>query len=99
MKKYGFLVFFLGMVIVGGLVTVISNAGGIDAVLPYLETTSDTSASTAYAEGWQAEQLFLLIGFLVINIVGIGATIAGLMWFLNRGVKVSQAEAEAQEDD
>lgn len=97
MRKYGFLVFFLGLLLIGGGLTAISQAGGLADVLPYLQTSNDTAASTAYAEPWQAEQLFLLVGFLVVNMVGIGATIAGLMWILHRGVKASTAEAEAEE--
>ncbi|MFW5748962.1 MAG: hypothetical protein ACOCYT_05040 [Chloroflexota bacterium] len=97
MRKYGFLVFFLALLLVGGVLTVASNSGGIMDILPFLQQTSDPAASTDYAEAWQAEQLFLLIGFIVVNLVGIGATLAGLFWFLNRGVRVSQAESQAIE--
>jgi hypothetical protein len=97
-RKYGFLVFFLGLALVGGLFTVIGNAGGIEEVLPFLRQTSDPAASTDYATAWQAEQLFLLIGFILVNIIGIGATLAGLMWALSRGVKVAEAEEQAESD-
>ncbi len=95
MRKYAFLVVFLGLLLVGGFVTALGSDGGLGGMLPFLRQSGDPSASTDSIEPWQAEQLFLLVGFIVINIVGIGATLAGLLWALNRGVKVSQAEEEA----
>ena len=92
MKKYSYLIVFLGLLIAGGFLTALNQAGGIGDFLPFLRTSGDAAASTDVILPWQAEQLFLLIGFIMLNIVGIGATLAGLFWFLNRGV----AEAKAQ---
>ncbi len=97
MKKYMFLIFFLGLLIAGGFMTTLSSTGGVGELLPFLRQTSDTAASTDYAEAWQAEQLFLMIGFILVNIIGIGATLAGLFWFLNRGVTVAKAQELAEE--
>lgn len=92
-----FRIFFglLVVLVVGGAFTLLVTNGG--SLLPVVVQTSNPSASTAQVENWQAEQLFLLAGFLITNVLGIGLTIAALMWFLNRGVK--QAEASDAVND
>ena len=86
------LMIFLGLLVVlivgGALTTQIFGGGGF---LPVIEQTSNPGGSTAQVERWQAEQFFLLVGFLIVNMVGIGLTIAGIFWFLNRGVEQSKA--------
>lgn len=97
MKRYSYLIIFLGLLIAGGFLTTLNQSGGIGSFLPFLRQTGDAAASTDAIEPWQAEQLFLLISFVMINIIGIGATLAGLFWFLNRGVAEAKAQAEAEE--
>lgn len=97
MRKYGFLTFFLGILLVGGALTVIGNGGSsLTDILPFLQQSSDPAAATNAAETWQTEQLFVLIVFIVGSMLAIGGLLAGLFWFLNRGVRVSKAEAEQQ---
>lgn len=98
MRKYGFMIVFLGLLIAGGFMTAISGAGGIGEFLPILQQSGDSAAATEMIEPWQAEQLFLMIGFILFNIIGIGATLAGIFWLLNRGTKLSQAQEEAEEN-
>jgi hypothetical protein len=96
-KRYSYLIIFLGLLIAGGFITTLSQSGGIGNFLPFLRTSGDAAASTDVILPWQAEQLFLLIGFLLINIIGIGGTLAGIFWFLNRGVTEAKAAKESEE--
>lgn len=85
-------VFILGA---GGFITALLGGSELSDLLPFLIQTSDPEANTLVAEPWQAEQLFLLVGFVLFNLVGMGATIAVLMWVLHRGVVGIRAEEEA----
>lgn len=97
MRGLAILLGLLVLVVIGGFITTQLGDGGLVSVV---EQTNNPSASTSQIEGWQAEQFFLLVGFLVVNMVGIGVTIAGVMWWLNRGVKQAEAmEVEAAEND
>ena len=91
MRTFRIFIGLLVVLVIGGAVTLLLSDGG--SLLPFIQQTSNPGASTSEIEGWQAEQFFLLVGFLVTNMVGIGLTIAALMWFLNRGVKQVEAEA------
>jgi len=95
-RTLGIIIGLLVILVVGGALT--QQLFGDGGVLPVIQQTSSPSGSTAEVEGWQAEQFILLAGFLVVNLVGIGATIAALMWFLSRGVKQAEAETIALEE-
>jgi hypothetical protein len=73
-----------------GFITSVLSGRDISDVLPFLVQTSDPEANAMAAEPWQAEQIFILIGFILFNLIGIGATIAAIMWFLHRGVVESR---------
>jgi hypothetical protein len=75
------------LVIGGGLTTLLINTAGGGGVLPILTQTVNPDASRSIVVPWKAEQFFLLVGFLLFNLVGIAGTIALLVWFLDRGVK------------
>lgn len=96
MRKYAFLVVILIVLAGGGMLTAIQQAGGVENIIPYLQQTSNPEASPAHATVWQAEQLVFFIGFLVVNLVGIGATIAFIMWALDRQVRVARVNAGEQ---
>jgi hypothetical protein len=99
-KKYIFLIIFLGLLVVGGFVTTLSGgAGSIGDFLPFLRQTGSTAASTDYIEPWQGEQLILMIGFILVNIIGIAVTLAGLFWFLNRGIALAKAQEGAEDGE
>lgn len=93
-QRMTILVALVFLMAAGGMMTSLLSGRELADVLPFLEQTSNREASTLYAEAWQTEQLFLMIGFIVFNMVGIAATIAVIIWFLNRGVTQVQAEAE-----
>jgi hypothetical protein len=56
----------------------------------FVVQTDNPDASVFESVPWKAEQLVLLIGFLLFNLIGIGVTLALIMWFLNRQVKSVQ---------
>lgn len=78
-----------------GLTTqLLSNNGS--AGLPILPQVGSPEASTAAVVPWKAEQLFLLVGFIVSSLVVFALLLAVVFWFLDRGVKRARAEAVAQ---
>lgn len=78
------------LLISGGLTMQLMVGGGPNPL--FIEQVSSADASTLEAAPWQSEQLVLLVGFILFNLIGMGVTIAVVMWFLHRGVK--QAEVE-----
>lgn len=96
MRKYAFLVVILVILAAGGVLTAIQQAGGFERVIPYLQQTSNPEASPAHATVWQAEQLIFFIGFVLVNLLGIGGTIAFIMWALDRQVRIARANSGEQ---
>lgn len=92
MRRLGIVFFILAILFVGGALSILLSDGS-SGLLPFLQQTSDAEASTLNAEPWQAEQLFLLVGFILFNMVGIGVTIAVIMWFLHRNVVTARGTA------
>ena len=86
-ERMAVLIAALFILAAGGFITAILSGNDLSDVLPFLIQTSDPEANPLRAEPWQAEQIFLLIGFILFNMVGIGATIAVIMWLLHRGVR------------
>ena len=81
------------LVIGGGLTTqLIANQSG--SVLPILTQTANPDASPTTFLPWKAEQFFLLIGFILFNLVGIALTIAVIIWLLDRGIRRNPAAQE-----
>lgn len=82
----------LVLILGGGLTMQLANSNGSEELIPFFLVQSDQpEASTLQAAPWQAEQLVLFVGFVLINLIGIGATIALIMWFLHRNVKIAEA--------
>jgi type III secretory pathway component EscV len=82
------------ILIIGGGLTSQLISEGAGGVLPgVIKQVESPNASVMVVEGWKAEQLFLLIGFILFNLVGIAVTLAIIMWFLNRQVKEAKAAA------
>jgi hypothetical protein len=74
------------LIIGGGLTSQLISSNG--SVIPGLvRQTSNPDASALEMVPWKAEQLFLFVGFIVFNLVGIAVTLAAIMWFLNHQVK------------
>ncbi len=95
-KRLGFLIFVLVILAGGGLLTTILANGGTENLLPFLQQTANPEASTMTAVPWQTEQLFLLVGFILFNMIGIAVTLAVIMWFLNRQVTIVRAQEAAE---
>jgi hypothetical protein len=81
------------VLIIGGGLTVQILAGGGNSL--FIQQTTSPDASTLSAAPWQAEQLVIFIGFILFNLIGMGATIALVIWLLHRGVKQAQATETA----
>jgi len=100
MKRAAFIIGALLLLIIGGGLTAqIAQQGGRDAIPVFVITTDNPDASVFESVPWKAEQLLLLIGFLLFNLIGIGVTIALIMWFLNRQVKSVQGSAPASDSE
>lgn len=91
MKRLIFLFVVIGLMIAGGgLSAQLASTNGAQNIPGAVIQTDDPEASVFVATEWQAQQFFLLVGFLLFNLIGIGVTIALIMWFLSRQVAVVQ---------
>ncbi len=81
------------LLVVGGALTAqLGSTGPNESLIPFFLVQSDSpEASTMDAAPWQAEQLVILVGFLLFNMIGIAVTIMAVMWFLHRGVRIAEA--------
>jgi hypothetical protein len=91
-KKLLILGIVLVLVLAGGALTSYMLANNSTVPVPVLTTTVDPNASTTTMLGWKAEQLFILVGFIMFNLVGITLTVALLIWFFDRGVRRARFE-------
>ena len=82
--------------ILGGLLILVIIGGGLTSqlianqdagVLPILTQTVNPDASPASMLPWKAEQFFLLVGFILFNLVGIALTLALVVWVIDWGLK------------
>jgi uncharacterized membrane protein len=93
------LAIFAGLVlllVIGGALTSLLINASDGGVLPILTQTVNPDASPTQVVPWKAEQFFLLVGFLLFNLVGIAATIGLIVWLIDRGVRRNaQAAAKA----
>lgn len=99
MRRSSVLVGLVIILVAGGALTTVLSSSDLTDLLPVLRQTNDASASTMDVLPWQAEQLFLLIGFILFNMIGIGATIALIVWLLNRQILVAKATTAEDEKD
>lgn len=90
MKKLVFVAVTMIMLLAGGGLTSMILSGGGRSL--FIQQTDIPDASTLATAPWQAEQLVLLVGFLLFNLIGMAATIAVVMWLLHRGVKQVRAD-------
>lgn len=95
MKRLMGIVVVLVILLAGGGLTAQFIANNGAAPLPVLQQSNNPEGSVSEMVPWQAEQLFMLIGFILVNLIGIAITIALVMWLLDRGVKQSRAEQRA----
>jgi hypothetical protein len=76
----------------GGLTSMLISTGG--QVAPILQQVSAPDASPTTMLPWKANQFFILVGFVLFNLVGIAVTLAIIFWVVDRGVKRSKADAQ-----
>ena len=91
MNRLSLLITVLVVLIVGGALTTMFSGSDSSSVLPVVRQTDDPAASTLDVESWQAEQLFLVIVFVLFGVGGLATGIAALMWFLNREILNARA--------
>lgn len=82
------------LVITGGLTAQIASSGGQLPIPGLVRQTNNPDASALDMAPWKAEQMFLLVGFLLFNLVGIAVTILAVMWFLSWQVKKVKATSQ-----
>ncbi len=89
MKRLALLSALVLLLLAGGGVTRLLLGGGLDGFFIVQTTAPDSSVMTAAP--WQTEQLMMMIGFLLVNLLGMGVTIGIVLWLLHRGVKRAAA--------
>ncbi len=87
------------LIITGGLTSQIASQGGTLTIPGVLRDTANPDASVLDMTSWKAEQLFLAVGFILFNLVGMAVTIMAVIWFFNWQVKKSSAEAKRTTTD
>ena len=75
------------LIIGGGLTSQIASNGNQLAIPGLIRQTNNPDASALDMAPWKAEQLFLFVGFIIFNLVGMAVTIMAIVWFLNWQVK------------
>lgn len=94
MRRFVILVIIIIVLLVGGgLTSMLISSGG--QVLPVLQQVSAPDASPTDVLPWKANQFFLLIAFVLFNLVGIAVTLAAIFLLLDWGLKRGKADAEA----
>ena len=75
------------LIIGGGLTSQIASNGNQLAIPGVIRQTNNPDASALDMAPWKAEQLFLFVGFILFNLIGIAVTLMAIFWFLNYQVK------------
>lgn len=99
MQRLALLIVILIVLIGGGALSTQLLNGDASSFPAAVIQTSDIESSVFQAAPWQAQQFFLFVGFLVFNLLGIGITIALILWFLNRGVARARATEPESSDN
>jgi uncharacterized membrane protein SpoIIM required for sporulation len=90
-RNFGILVVVILLLLIGGGLTAQLANSDISQILPIIRQTNVGEASFIDPEPWQAQQFVILVGFILFNMIGMGATIALVMWLLDRQVRDSKA--------
>jgi hypothetical protein len=75
------------LIVGGGLTAQIASHGNQLAIPGLVRQAGNPDASALDMAPWKAEQLFLFVGFILFNLIGMGVTLMAVFWFLNREVK------------
>ena len=89
MKQLAALAIIFIILLGGGAIT--SNL--LDSDLTIRQTT-DPSGDAFTATPDQAVAFILVVGFIVVNVIGAGLTLAVIFWLLNRQVTVVRQEPQ-----
>ncbi len=95
MKRFSILVVLVILLLIGGGLTslLIANNG---QVLPVLQQVGVPDASPTVMLPWKANQFFILIAFVLFNLVGMALTIGIVLWLLDWGMRRTKAQAQAE---
>ncbi len=77
----------------GSLTAALVASGGTPDFLPFLKQVSSPDGSVLVATPAQGQALVLFIGFILVNLIGMGITIGVVLWLLHRGVKSVEGQA------
>ncbi len=88
-----------GLVILAVLVVVMLAGGALTArvfpEVPVIIQTTDPNGSVFAATPEQTNQLFFWIIFVIVNVLGAGLTLAGLIWLGSRSVEAVRRQPNA----
>ena len=90
MKSLGALALVFVILLGGGAIT--SNMLNSDLTI---RQTLNPSGDALTATPDQAVAFMLVVGFVIVNVIGAGLTLALVFWLLNRQVTVVRRESEA----
>ena len=79
------------LIITGGLTAQMSSQGGTLSIPGTVRVSSNPDASALDMAPWKAEQLFLFVGFILFNLIGMGLTITVVVWLINWQVRKVKA--------
>lgn len=80
------------LIIGGGLTAQIASNGNQLSIPGLIRQTNNPDASALDMAPWKAEQIFLFVGFILFNLIGMAVTIMAIVWFLNWQVKIVNAQ-------
>jgi predicted membrane protein len=80
------------LIVTGGLTAQIASQGGSLSIPGLIRQTANPDASAMDMTAWKAEQLFLAVGFILFNLVGMAVTIMAVIWFFNWQIKKTRAQ-------
>lgn len=87
MKRLGILAGIFIVLLAGGAIT--SNLLTSDVAM---RQTTNPSADVLTATPDQAATFIVVVGFIIVNVIGAGLTLALVFWLLNRQVTVVRQE-------
>lgn len=82
-------------VILLAVLLIVTIAGGVLTAdvgfgVPTLEQTTDPNASVFMASSGQAFNFLLVVGFIIVNVVGAGLTLAFIFWLISKQVTIAK---------
>jgi len=91
MRRLSILAGIFIILLAGGAIT--SNLLSSDLVI---QQTTNPNGDALTATPDQAAAFILIVGFIIVNVIGAGVTLALVFWLLNRQLAFARQEAEAQ---